>query len=305
MNDNILILGNGYVGKILYQHLSENGYKVDIKSRKDLDYHDQRILYKYLLNTTINTVINCSGFTGTPNIDEAELKKELCWNLNVITPLQVNKVCDVLCINYLHISSGCIYDGYEKKWSEEDPSNYGLFQNHSSFYSKTKHAYESLSSDMKGIVLRIRMPFNHDSSHRNYITKIRSYDNLINYNNSKTYIPDLCKFIEELFKQKPDYWSEREIYNVVNPNSLTTEAVCDIMKKYGFQNNNWKLVHLSDLDILTSRSNCVLDSTKSEKIYKLKSEKEAMEECFQKIIQRNKEYKQIVEEIEEKYERKN
>ena len=26
-----------------------------------------------------NVIINCSGFTGRPNVDEGESKKEECW----------------------------------------------------------------------------------------------------------------------------------------------------------------------------------------------------------------------------------
>ena len=298
--NNILILGNGYVGNILHNHL-KNEFNCVIKSSKDLNYHDSKTLYKYSLNNDIDTIINCSGFTGRPNIDEAEVKKEICWELNVESPLRVNKVCDLLNIKYIHISSGCIYDGYEKKWSENDPSNYGLFQNHSSFYSKTKHAFEILSKENKGVVLRIRMPFTYDASHRNYLTKIRSYNNLINFKNSKTYIPDLCKFIENLLIKKSNFWHDRQTYNVVNPEPLTTDEVCEIMKKYGFHNNNWKFVNLSDLPIITSRSNCILNDEKSKQIYSLKSEREVLEECLQTMINSTKEYNKKYDEIQEQY----
>jgi dTDP-4-dehydrorhamnose reductase len=299
--NNILILGGGYVGNNLFNHLTTQGFSVQIKSSKDLNYHDIHVLGKYILNSSITTIINCSGFTGKPNIDEAELKKELCWELNVISPLLINQLCDKMGINYLHISSGCIYDGYHKEWSETDPSNYGLFQNYSSFYSKSKHAFEILSTELKGIVLRIRMPFHHDSSYRNYITKIRKYDNLIDYQNSKTYIPDLCNFIENLFIKKPYFWKGKEIYNVVNPEPLWTREVCHIMKKYGFQNNNWKFVDIGNLPIATSRSNCVLHSGKSREIYEMKWEHEALEECFSKIIQHSNDYQETVDQIEEQY----
>lgn len=303
-NSNILILGKGYVGNHLFDYL-KNNFIVTIKSAEELNYHDPKTLHKYLINNDIHVVINCSGFTGRPNIDEAERKKDLCWELNTKSPLRVNSVCNALGINYLHVSSGCIYDGYDKNWAEDDKPNYGMFRNNSSFYSKSKHAFENLSSDMDGIILRVRMPFDSKPSNRNYLIKIRNYDDLINYKNSKTYIPDFCEFVRNLLIKKEGRWIGREIYNVVNPDALTTEQVCEIMKEYGFHNNNWKFVYFFDLPIATGRSNCVLDDTKSREIYQMKSEKDALEECFKEMLRKIAEDKKIENEIKKKYAREN
>lgn len=289
---NILILGDGYMGNHIFNKLFENGYNVTKKSSKELNYHDKKNIYKYIITNDVSTVVNCSGFTGRPNIDEAEIKKELCWTLNVMSPLTVNKICNDLGCRYIHISSGCIYDGYEKYWSEEDPSNYGLFTNHSSFYSKSKHAFELLSEDLYNTILRIRMPFGPDSSHRNYLEKIRKYDKLIDFKNSKTYIPDLCNFVEFIIDKDNTVPFKKEIYNVVNPNPLSTKEVCEIMKEYGFQNDKWDYVTLSELNIMASRSNCILDSKKIQNIYQIRSEKEALHDCFTKLSQKSKENNQ-------------
>lgn len=275
-NNKILILGKGYVGGYLYNHLLETAYAVEIKSREELDYHDPSKLSKYILNNNFNCVINCSGFTGRPNVDQAELEKEECWKLNVIVPLSINQLCHSLDINYLHISTGCLYDGYDKAWTETDVPNFGLFQNHSSFYSRSKHAFENLSQGLRGIVLRIRMPFGLDISHRNYFTKIKSYPSLLNLFNSKTYIPDLCKFVQTLIGDDYNSWKGREIYNVVNPEPLKTEEVCEILKLYDMHNSNWKFVERSGLKAYANRSNCVLDTTKSSQVYHMLTEKNAI-----------------------------
>jgi dTDP-4-dehydrorhamnose reductase len=300
--DNILILGDGYMGNHIFKHLNSKGFaNVIKKSSKDLHYHDEKDLYLFILNNSINTVINCSGFTGKPNIDEAEIKKELCWELNAMSPLRVNRVCETLGAHYIHISSGCIFDGYEKEWDEDDPSNYGLFTTHSSFYSKSKHAFELLSKDLRGVVLRIRMPFGPDSSSRNYLSKIRRYDNLIQYKNSKTYIPDLCNVVENILDKDYLFSNKRQIFNVVNPNPLPTNEVCDIMKKYGFHNNNWKFVPLAQLEIATSRSNCVLNGNKVGEIYKMKTEEDALHECLEIRFKNQIDYLEKMDLIEEKY----
>jgi dTDP-4-dehydrorhamnose reductase len=275
MTNNILILGKGYIGRAVQKRL-----QCDIKSSGEMDYHNPAILRKYLLNNGVKIVINCSGFTGRPNVDEAELKKELCWDLNVISPLRVNRVCNELDIKYVHVSSGCIYDGYFKEWEEGDVPNFGLFQQHSSFYSKSKHAFETVSKDLAGVILRIRMPLGHETSSRDYLAKIRNYDNLIDYRNSKTYIPDLCEVIHKLCY---NIWiaSNRQIINVVNPSPLNTSEVCEIMKKYGYHNDNWNFVSLSDLKISTGRSNCVLNPSSVMSIHRMMDETEAIERILQ------------------------
>lgn len=273
----ILILGNGYMGNHMYNHLAK--YDTTLVSASTVDYHNPQILNKYLLNEGIGLVINCSGFTGRPNIDEAETKKELCYKLNVESPLMVNRMCDRLNIDYLHISSGCVFEGYQREWTEEDVPNYGFFENHSSFYSKTKHLFEMLSKDLRGRVLRIRMPFGPDSCHRNYLSKIKKYDKLIDFQNSKTYIPDLCNFVERLIEHG-DHWVARQTYNVVNPGALWTSQVCDIMERYNAHNGLWTFVPIRDLEIVAGRSNCILDSSKVNSIYQMKTETEALNEIY-------------------------
>ncbi len=280
---NVLLLGDGYVGNHLFDSLTEVGHKVTKKSSKELNYHDKNVLTTYLRSEDFDTVVNCSGFTGRPNIDEAEEKKELCWFLNVLSPLGVNKCCQLLAINYIHVSSGCIYDGYETKFTETDSPNFGLFSNESSFYSKSKHAFEIHSEEYMNTILRIRMPFAPDNSERNYLSKIRKYNNLIQYKNSKTYIPDLCGVVDAILQRNGGKFNaKREIFNVVNSEPLWTTEVIGIMKQHNDENPDWKIVDIADIDIKAGRSNCILDGTKLESLYKMKTEKEALHECFKK-----------------------
>ena len=230
----IVILGNGYVGSYLYDRLifpgpDKKSYDVKIEKRKLLNYNDTKCLEAYLDKEKPDYVINCSGFTGRPNVDEGELKKELCFELNTFGPLRVSNVCKLKNINYIHISSGCIYTGYDKPWKEDDEPNFGLFDEDSSTYSKSKHAFE-LGCDW-GLILRVRMPFCDILHDRSFITKIYKYDNLIDRVNSKTYIPQLLDFIEHFVSN--DYEAkEKDILNFVNPEALSTARVTQMMEKF-------------------------------------------------------------------------
>lgn len=280
----ILILGSGYLGGKIYKHLTdiyigeEPAVYLVKAGTKSLNYHDRKTFWKMLHNLEPDVVINCSGFTGRPNIDEAESKKEECWRLNVTSPLQVAELCHKAGVRLIHVSSGCIYTGYDKVFTEEDKPNFGIW-NDSSFYSKTKHAFEDLSVGHPMDILRIRMPLSGDNE-RCYLSKIKNYDKLIDYANSKTYIPDLCGFIAALIDIENRPWKEQEIYNIVNPEPLTTSQVCEIMFFAKQHNPNWDFVPIEEIPILAPRSNCILDSSKAATIYPLRTELEALIDLY-------------------------
>jgi dTDP-4-dehydrorhamnose reductase len=277
----ILILGNGYIGNHIGNHLMSEGHTVKILDSKTLNYHDPKTFwYELNFNFEPDVVVNCSGFTGRPNIDEAESKKEECWRLNVTSPLMCAKLTTDLGKRYIHIGSGCIYTGYEKEFTEDDAPNFGLYTDESSFYSKTKHAFEVLSKHLPISILRIRMPISGLHDARSYLSKIKKYNTLIDYKNSKTYIPDLCEFTNTLIHDVYTMSYTHQIYNVVNPNPLTTKEVVNIMEKYRRNNPEWEFVNITEIPIIAGRSNCVLDNTKASTIMKMRDEQEILEEVL-------------------------
>jgi dTDP-4-dehydrorhamnose reductase len=280
-NKQILILGGGYIGSHINQHLTKAGYSTKVITSSDVNYHDKKTFWNFVVREYNPThVINCSGFTGRPNVDEGELKKELCWQLNVVSPMQCADVCAAHGIRYIHIGSGCIYAGYEKEFTEEDSPNFGLFDNISSFYSKTKHAFEVMSKNLPVKIIRIRMPISKLSDSRSFLSKIRNYNNIIDYKNSKTYIPDLCQFVAVLLEHPTLQWTEQDVYNVVNPSPLTTLEVMDIMKDFQLHNPAWKIVKIEDLDIKTGRSNCIMSNKKASELLTLRPECDIIKEAL-------------------------
>lgn len=261
--NNVLIVGAGYVGNEIFSFVDKSKANYFLYSKKDLNYVNQSILRKFLLNNNITHVVNCSGFTGRPNVDEGELKKKECWNLNVVVPLAISKTCKALDINFIHISSGCIYTGYDKEFAEEDEPNFGLFDE-SSFYSKTKHAFETLNN--YGCTIRVRMPFSDNLHERSYFTKILKYDKLINFKNSKTNISDLSNFIEYIVVNNI-LANEIGVINFVNPSAKDTEYIVSRMKVFGMENKNWEFVDIKDINIKAPRSNCVLSMEKFNKMF--------------------------------------
>lgn len=265
----ILVLGKGFISEYLVNFLNDTDHSVDCYSRKELDYSNDVTLYNKIVDDTefgnafeegYSVVINTAGFTGSPNVDECELRKAECFDLNVKLPKTIEGVCKSAGINFINVSSGCIYTGYDKDYTEEDEPNFGIYNNESSFYSKTKHACELILDNSFTNTIRIRMPVTSKDDHKNLLSKLNKYDNIIDFKNSKTDVIKLCEFIKVVIENfKPG------IYNAVHNNTLTTREVTEIMAEYGLQNDNWSFVPYEDIPIKANRSNCVLDNSKAKR----------------------------------------
>ena len=267
----VIVLGNGYIGKKVYSYLSSTMTDFDVVTISKYHYSDPALLKEDLVNSLrpeFNNyeqkwLINCVGYTGTPNVDACENDKQKCWDLNVTFPTILADFCLQNNIKVVNISSGCIYDGTEI-YTEEDDPNFGISNGDSSWYSKTKHAAElCLSAYPNVYTLRIRMPICNDfNSSKNYLTKLLKYNNLLQETNSKTVIEDLTHAVNRLINIRT---VPAGIYNCVNPEPLSTKEVTEILGKYGMWNPHWEFINYEQLKehITANRSNCVLSVDKS------------------------------------------
>ena len=282
---NVLILGSGYVGNHLFNHLKTRCNVEQINQRL-VDYtytkkYESSIdLKSYLNDKRFDIAVNCSGYTGFPNVDACEDNKADCWEYNVLSPVRTAEILNIYRIPVIHVSSGCIYQG-SNNWKETDTPNFGLYDNDSSFYSKSKHAGELALDGMSGFIFRIRMPFCSTNQHKNILVKYLKYDNIVSLGNSVTSIYDLCKSIEHfcIHRNQIDYG----VYNVINKGKIYANRILEIMESYDLVNPNWKLVKLNDLDIKAGRSNCTLSGKKLNKHYNMPSAEDSLDECIKQL----------------------
>lgn len=257
---NILIVGAGYVGTYLHNHLNKNN-KCVLFARKNLNYADQHVLSNYMSENQIECVINASGYTGKPNVDACETDKKTCWINNVVIPKTIETVCKNSSAQYIHISSGCIYTGYNKEYTELDEPNFGLYNN-SSWYSKTKHACETLLDLTYSTVLRIRMPFSSCISDRNFIMKMLKYDNLVSYMNSMTCVEDLCEFVSNMLISAKLFETDMSgLYNVVHERPTCAHNIVYLLQQNGV-NKKFNFTDIDKLNMRAPRSNCILSDKK-------------------------------------------
>ena len=278
-----LILGkNGYIAEAMVKELKSRDLPHVAWSRSDVDYTNlAELKYNlYILGEDLH-IMNCAGYIGKPNVDACELAKADCIEGNVLLPAMLAQLCQESKYNFTQISSGCIYGGYEKDFTEQDAPNFD-FQN-GSFYSGTKALAEKvvLQNNPSVYIFRLRIPFDEYASPRNYLTKLLSYDTLLDAKNSLSHRADFAKYAIDLIEQKVPYG----IYNITNKGSVTTKDVIQLIKKHKLSDKDFKF--FNDLEsfgkeTVASRSNCVLDTSKIEQYIKIRTAQEALNDSIEK-----------------------
>jgi dTDP-4-dehydrorhamnose reductase len=288
----ILVLGKGYIGNYLTK--ANKNHKVIHISKSDLNYEDPDIFIKYLRKESkypksqFDWIINCSGYTGKPNVEACEADKENCYHYNVTVPLYITRIANQMNIPIIHIGSGCIYDGYSREYNEDIIPNFGADSPFSSFYSKTKDAFEKLSNVYLRYIFRIRIPFNGIPEPKNYLWKILNYNNLISQQNSITNVDDLVDFIYKFIENPPKHYIGG-IYNVTNKGSIEAKEVVELLKKHGLQNLNWNFVSVPNANFKVGRSNCILDTSKIKNLgLELPNVQESIEKAIKQYAVYNK-----------------
>lgn len=214
-----------------------------------------------------DVVINAAGKTGRPNIDWCEDHKVETLHSNVTGPLVLLKECGDRGIYWMHLGSGCIYQGgYEGDgFTEEDQPNF-----FGSFYSRTKAWADQMlkeftePTDGKGgiLVLRLRMPFDASSGERSLISKLKKYSRVLDVKNSMTYLPDMFNAAKILIEKR-----KTGLYNMVNPGMMSPYDVMVQYKEIVDPAHQFERLSLNDLPEVTkaARSNCKLSTKKLEK----------------------------------------
>jgi dTDP-4-dehydrorhamnose reductase len=257
----VTLIGHGYVGNYIAKELQKHKVQFSWVDHKTIP-----------LNTDF--IINAAGYTGSPNVDACENNKQACIDGNVVFPLDLEYRFTRTPI--LHISSGCIYTGYKDGgWTEEDPPNFGF--DNGSFYSASKMLAQRLLQPFmdKSYLFRIRMPFGPDKHDKNLLTKLNKYDKLVSYMNSLSQVQEVAQAAVYFALTRPT----PGIYNAVNPGSMTTKEIADMMGL----NKEWMEPSEFLASVKAPRSNCVLSTEKMQKVFEFSDVRPALYDTLSKI----------------------
>lgn len=269
----ILILGkNGYISKRFQKFFDYKGIRYSVISVRNPSYLEKIATCFY--DEPDDLIINCTGYTGKPNVDACEDNKSECLSLNSVYPERLAEIAKDMNIPLIHISSGCIYtDNYniyngmrEKAKNETDDPNFSFTQRNCSWYSGTKALGESLVRKTwdNHYICRLRMPFNHIDEDKNYISKLLKYPKVWSSPNSLTNTDEFVQSCYNLYASGAEYGT----YNMTNPYAITAKEVLELASEYGIKKEIYEYFQTQeefDKVIKTPRSNCVLDTTKLEK----------------------------------------
>lgn len=254
----LTLYGHGYIGNAIAQELVAQGKTFAWQSHDNADIPH---------GTT--AIINAAGYTGTPNVDACEVHRAECVAGNVAWPLALQAIANHEGIHVVHVSSGCIYQGTEHFWTEDDEPNF-THESGASFYSGCKARAEKILMTMpeRKTILRVRMPFGAASHAKNLLTKLEGYPKLAVQRQSISHVEDVAA-AAVFFADNPQHAG---VFNCTNPGPLSTLEIARIMgwHKPFFTAEEWQRA------IKTPRSECFLDTTKLTNIFPLRSAREVL-----------------------------
>lgn len=265
---NIGILGaGGFVGSRIIDVFRARGLHVVKAKRENIDYFQPEDLCEWIERNEIHFLVNSAGFVGKPNVDACEKQKYECLLGNAVLPGSVRLSCEMAGIPFGHISSGCIFQGSKPGGTgfiETDVPNFCFRAGTCSFYSGCKALGEEVLSGCKNCYIwRLRIPFNHVDSSRNYLSKLLRYETLLDVQNSLSHLDEFAACCAACIVRGLPFG----IYNLTNPGSVTTREVVQMLREFIAKDREFKFFKDEDEFMrraaVAPRSSCVLDSSKA------------------------------------------
>ena len=262
----ILLLGaSGYMGGAFKAALAKRNFQVLAPSRAEMNYSNFEVLHRYIRELGgIDFLINAAGFTGKPNVEQCEVRREETLQGNLLLPQMLSHLAAVENFRWLQISSGCIYEGDNggTGFTEEDEPNFSFKYNNCSFYSGVKAVAETyLREDSRCYVARLRIPFDENDGPRNYITKLLTYPKIYDNINSISHIGDFVRTCIDLYENN----CPTGIYNITNEGGISTrevvamiQEILDPTREFDYFVNDEEFYRVAK----TPRSNCILNVNK-------------------------------------------
>jgi len=266
MNKDILIFGKGFIGQKL-------GVELDCSITEKMistfsDAHEE------VEKNNPKVIINCIGYTGKNNVDDCEKEKNQTLLANTFIPIILAEIAFRKKIKLVHVSSGCVYHfNYQNPTPITEkivPDFFDLFYSRTKIYAEM--ALMQLINKANILIVRPRIPLDNKPASKNLLTKLLSFENIIDIPNSVAYLPDFFKMIKHLINI-----DAKGIYNTVSKGALRYSELLDIYKKYV---PDYKYKIINDRDFTKTRTNLILSVKKLESTgYKVRDIHEVLEEC--------------------------
>lgn len=117
-DDPILITGgSGQIGGALKRLCLKVGVEALAPTSNELDLRDEVGLNAYFASQRVSAVVNCAAYTA---VDQAEVEKDLAWQLNAKAPGIIAECCANRSIPLVHVSTDYVFNGTKDGFYVED-----------------------------------------------------------------------------------------------------------------------------------------------------------------------------------------
>jgi 3,5-epimerase/4-reductase len=245
----IVVFGAGFLGWRFVREV-----RGSVMSMADIAEGEQ--VRRFLQEEKPDVVINCAGKTGRPNVDWCESNRKQTYRSNVSGALVLAEECAAANVFLIHMGSGCVFYGPSPQqggWLEDDHAN------PVSFYSRTKYAADLILSRLPDVcVVRIRMPIDDKPHPRNLVTKLVSYKQVVDVENSVTVVQDLVHVVLQLIDKRAE-----GVFHATNPGVLRHRELLRLYKEHVDPRHTCEFIAAHELQA-GPRSNAILASPRLE-----------------------------------------
>ena len=284
----LLYGGNGWIGSQVRKLLQEDPRKIVHVSNLKINPRNVKEIENEMKE--YNNIMCFVGRTHGKDcntIDYLEGEGKLVENINdnLYSPLTLAIIAHKHKKHLTYIGTGCIFS-YNENTPKDGYNEESLPDFFGSSYSIVKGFTDTLMHMYEDTVLnvRIRMPIvDHDCS-RNFITKIASYDKVVDIPNSMTVLPELLPMMIDLATNK-----FTGTINLTNPGALSHNQVLEMYKKYVDPEFTWENFSIIEQNkvLKSKRSNNTLDNTKLQLLYpQVKFIKDSLKELLKNYNKR-------------------
>lgn len=265
----------GYIGSYIKSYIFKN---LDIEFIEGMarceNYEEVNDEIKKVKPDRIISVIGRSKGKNIYNSDFVENQLDINIKDNLYSKMVLVKCASDNKIHFTHIGDGSIFEGQNEELNEEEIPNLKC-----SNHSIVKVYFEKLANLFGDnyLSLRIANPISGDYDPRCFLSKIISYEKIINKNVSVSVLEDIVPILLNLVEDE-----KTGVYNLVNPVPVNMIELKIKIKEY--IDSTLEIKELSEEEhnaLIGERSHVIL---KNEKITNIPSSSESLDKIF-KIMQ--------------------
>jgi UDP-glucose 4,6-dehydratase len=298
MDSTFLVYGHaGWIGQQYIQVLEQKNIAYQRAETRPGDDPDSSVEQEIdsVRPTHIVSLLGRTHGPGSSTIDYLEGgpdKLQLNVRDNLYAPMLLALLAQKRNVHFTYLGTGCIFE-YEKNedgayvyggapHTENDVPNF-----FGSSYSVVKGFTDRLMHHMVDNTLnvRIRMPVSDEWHRRNFITKIASYEKVVDIPNSVTVLPELIPCMIDMAIRK-----HTGTINLVNPNAISHNQVLSMYKEEidpKFEIKNFSLQEQGEI-LKAGRSNCELSADKLRNTYQVDDSRTAIRKCLSRMKKKRK-----------------